>query len=71
MGPGDSKSTKRLILMITLTENVEYCRERERKKETVSFSGAGTFIHSQNVLVCQIHVTQGGSRLTALLTDAH
>lgn len=45
-------------------------RERERK-ETVSFSGVGTFIHPQNVLVYQIHVTQGSSTLTALLTDAH
>lgn len=55
--------------MITLTENVKYCREE--KKETASFSGAGTFIHLQKVLVCQMHVTQGSSRLTALLTDAH
>lgn len=69
MGSGDSKSTKRLIIMITLTENVKYCREK--KKETFSFSGAGTFIHPQNALVCQMHVTQVSNRLTALLTDAH
>lgn len=43
----------------------------ERKEETASFSGAGTFKHPQNVLVWQMHVTQGSSRLTALLTDAH